>query len=75
MNGTDPLSPAERALIAYLEGLREHPPPAAGQVVDAVMRTARWQVLVRPYLVTGGTLLGAVASGLGMLFGDRTGRP
>jgi Xaa-Pro aminopeptidase len=70
MNGTDPPSPAEQTLLAHLEGLREHPPAATADLVDAVMRTARWQAVVRPYLLTGGALASTVAVGLGMLVGD-----
>jgi hypothetical protein len=58
----DPQSPAEERLLDYLEVLREHPPEPSADIGAAVVRTARWQGAVRPYLGLAGALLGAFAA-------------
>lgn len=67
----DPETPAEQRLLAYLEGLRDHPPQASGDLVAAVVRTARWQAVARPYLSALGTIAGALGAGVSMLMGTR----
>jgi hypothetical protein len=66
-----PETPAEERLLVSLEGLREHPPEPGVELVTAVLRTARWQALVRPYMATAGTLAGAFAAGVQLLAGAK----
>jgi hypothetical protein len=51
-------------LREYLEDLTEDPPTAERTLTLGVMRAARWQYVVRPYLLCFGRLLGAVGAAL-----------
>jgi hypothetical protein len=62
---------AEQRLLAYLDGLRAHPPRPQANLVAAVMRTARWQAPARPYLAAMGSMAGAFGAGMTVLLGDR----
>jgi hypothetical protein len=66
-----PVTPAEERLLVYLQGLREHPPEPGVELVTVVLRTARWQALVRPYMAAAGTLAGAFAAGMQLLAGAK----
>ena len=67
-------TPAERRLLDHLGGLREHPPEADEQLVNAVMRSVRWQGAVRPYLSAAGGLATAFTTGATILMGIRSAR-
>jgi hypothetical protein len=54
-------TPAEQRLLDHLGGLRDHPPEADEQLVNAVMSTVRWQAAVRPYLSAVGVFATAFA--------------
>ena len=62
-------TPAERRLLAHLDGLREHPPVSDERLVAAVIGTARWQAAVRPYMSVAGILATAFATGATVLLG------
>jgi hypothetical protein len=57
---SDAQTPAEERLLAYIETLREEPPESTGRLVAEIVRTARWQSALRPYLQVAGTLAGAL---------------
>ena len=64
------LTPAEEQLVALLELLRAERLDAGENLVDAVMRSARWQVVVRGTLVLIDDLVGSMAGALGLFFAD-----
>jgi hypothetical protein len=74
--GQSPPDPGERRLAAYLEEVRENPPPTDEGLARRVRRSARWQHAIRGPLEVVGHLSGALADGLGTLLGGtrRTGR-
>ena len=64
--GDEELTPAERRVRALLaENLGGGTAPAGGQLVERVVRTARWQRPVRRALVALGHTAGALAAGAG----------
>lgn len=66
--GRDPLSPAEQRLVRLLALLRSdlvEAPPLA----PAVMRVARWQLLVRDLARSLASIAVAVVEGVGLLIG------
>jgi hypothetical protein len=67
-------SPAMLRLEAYLESLREEPPHPDSELVPRIVRRARWQRIVRAPLHAAGSLFGAVADGIGVIFGSGAGR-
>jgi hypothetical protein len=60
----DAATPAEARLVGYLDDLRDDPPSPGAALVPAVLRSARWQGAVRPYVLTVGRLFGAFGAGL-----------
>jgi hypothetical protein len=68
----DDLTAAERRLTQHLELLRDSP-PAAPQLVTAILRGVRWQRAVREPLVLAGAVASAVFDGLALLFGPSAG--
>lgn len=62
--GTDPLSPAEERLLAHVRTLQEQPPEPDDELLDSVLRAARWQLVLRPYLVAMGALASAFGIGV-----------
>jgi hypothetical protein len=67
MNGDpDALTPAEEQLVALLEALRAEGVEPSAAMVDAVMRTAHWQVLVRGTIFLIGDLIGSMAAMLAL---------
>lgn len=52
--GGDAQTPVERRLLLHLGSLRAHPPHAPEYFAGNVVRTARWQAAVRPYLDAAG---------------------
>ena len=80
-NGDQAADPGEGRLVAYLEELREDPPPTDAALTRQVTRRARWQRTLRGPLQLVGHLGGAFLDGIALLFGgsgranrDRTGR-
>jgi hypothetical protein len=67
-------SPAMLRLEAYLESLREEPPHPDSELVPRIVRRARWQRIVRAPLHAAGSLFGAVADGIAVIFGSGAGR-
>jgi hypothetical protein len=70
----DDLSPATLRLEAYLESLRDDPPEPDSHMVPKIVRRARWQRVVRAPLHAAGSLFGAIADGIAVIFGSGTGR-
>jgi hypothetical protein len=66
----DELTAAERRLLEYLEALRSRPPHASVDAVKAVLGTARWQALARPYLLTAGGMGAALATAVEAFLGS-----
>jgi hypothetical protein len=64
----EPLPPAEERLLAHVHALRDHPPKAGDELLESVLRTARWQVVLRPYLAAAGELASAFGSGISASF-------
>jgi hypothetical protein len=64
---------AEQRLLAHLESLREHPPEAGDRLVPGVIRTARWQAAVRPYMSAVGGLVAAFTTGATVFMGIKGG--
>jgi hypothetical protein len=63
MNGDqDALSPAEEQLVALLAALRAEGVEPSAAMVDALMRTAHWQVVVRGTVFLIGDLIGSMAA-------------
>lgn len=66
-------TPAERKLGEHLELLRAEGPEPGATLVRRIMRSARWQRILRPGLKVVGMIAGSVIDGLGALVG-RTGK-
>jgi hypothetical protein len=64
-------TPAERELDAHLETLRSGTPQPSTSLVRRVVRTARWQRVVRAPLRVVAMIAGAVVDGLAGLAGGR----
>ena len=64
-------SPAERRLITHLDNLGTHPPEAPPTLTTRVVRSARWQRAIRPYLGTAGGMIGAAGSAMRILLEPR----
>jgi hypothetical protein len=58
----DGMTPAERELVALLELLRTERLEPGEELATAVIRTVRWQVLVRGTIVLIGDLAGSMAT-------------
>jgi hypothetical protein len=67
----DASSPAERRLDAHLGTLRSGAPEPSTSLVRRVVRTARWQRVVRAPLRVAAMIAGAVIDGLAGLAGAR----
>ncbi len=65
------LTPAERRLAEHLDVLRADPPQPGTALVKRVVRTARWQGLLRAPLRAVGMVAAGIAEGLGALLGVR----
>ena len=64
-------TPAEERLLAHLDDLRRHPPEPVAELASIVVRSARWQMAARPYLVAVGALAMSMAEGAGVAGGRR----
>ena len=71
----EPLSAAEERLLAYLLLLRADAHAAAEPGTQAVMRTVRWQLMIRNVVRAVGELAAALADGVSVLVGQRAVRP
>lgn len=67
--------PAERRLSEHLAVVRANPPEASGNLASRVLRSARWQRLVRAPITLIGTLIGALADAFSAWSGARRERP
>jgi hypothetical protein len=63
------LTPAERRLVGLLALLRIENGEAPG-LTQAVVRRARWQLLVRDLARTAGLIATAIGNGVSLLLGD-----
>lgn len=63
------LSPAERRLQEHLTLLRAEPPRPSAALVPRVIRTARWQRVVRPPARVASIIAMGVVEGVGALLG------
>jgi hypothetical protein len=63
------LSPSERRLLEHLELLRAAPTAAQPELIERVIRRARWQRVIRDPLVLIGTVAAAIGEGLLLLIG------
>jgi hypothetical protein len=69
----DQLTPSEERLLSLLLLFSADRPEADASLTDSVLRTVRWQLLVRGFARTMASLASAVGEGLGILLGIRTG--
>jgi hypothetical protein len=67
--GGAPPDPGEDRLVAYLEELREDPPPTDAKLAHRVGRSARWQGAIRGPLEVVGHLGGALLDGIATILG------
>ena len=65
----DDLTPAERRVREYLQGLRLDGGAVPASLAGSVVRTARWQRAVRTPLHAAGVLAAAVADGVRLVLG------
>ncbi len=65
----DELSPAEQRLSEHLALLRDSPPMPAADMIDRIVRSARWQAAIRDPLVLAGAVAAALGDGIRMLLG------
>jgi hypothetical protein len=70
----DELTPAERRLNEHLDILRQDVPRPAVQIVPRVIRSARWQRVIRRPLVAIGALAASIGTGLRLLIKPPPGR-
>ena len=68
------LTPAERRLAGLLGLVRAQPAPGDPELTRSVMRTVRWQVLVRGALGAIGSVGATVGEGLSLLLRGGAGR-
>jgi hypothetical protein len=68
-SGSDGLSPPEERLLQHLYGLREDAPAPPAPLASVVIRSARWQGAVRPYLQAGGLLIGGMGESVRIMAG------
>jgi hypothetical protein len=69
----DELTPAEERLVALLTLLRAETPRSDRALTHAVIRTARWQLLLRSVFRTVGGFAGVTVDALAAILGMRTG--
>ena len=67
------LTPAEERLLALLTLLRAETPPSDPGLTSAVMRTARWQLVVRGMFRAVGGFATVTADAFAVLLGIRPG--
>lgn len=67
----DAATPAEERLLAHLDDLRRHPPEPVAELAAIVVRSARWQLAARPYLLAVGALAMSAAEGTRVALGAR----
>jgi hypothetical protein len=67
----DGATPAEERLLAYLGDLRRDQPEPVTELASIIVRTARWQLAARPYLLAVGALAMSVADGTRVAAGAR----
>jgi hypothetical protein len=67
----DAATPAEEKLLTHLDDLRRHPPEPVAELASVVVRSARWQLAARPYLLAVGALAMSVAEGTRVATGTR----
>ena len=67
--GPDELTPAEQRVVTLLALLRAEPVPGDGTFVGTVMRTVRWQRVVRELAGAIAGLAAAVADGVALVLG------
>jgi hypothetical protein len=67
----EPLTPGEARVRELLRPLNAAPPQPGTALVVRVVRTARWQRVVRSGLAAAGHVVGALADGLALLIGRR----
>ena len=67
----EPLSAAEERLLAYLLLLRVEAQEAGAPGAQSVMRTVRWQLMIRSVVRAVGDLAAAIADGVTALVGQR----
>jgi hypothetical protein len=58
-------------MVVHLESLRVHPPMPPPTLTARVVRRARWQRAVRPYLATAGGMIGAAGAAMEVLLEPR----
>ncbi len=71
---SDATTPAEARLVEHLAVLREQPPTPAPTLTPTIVRTARWQRVVRVPLRAMGAMTLALVEGLGLVTRRRTER-
>jgi hypothetical protein len=64
-------TPAEERLLTHLDDLRRHPPEPVAELASIVVRSARWQLAARPYLLAVGALAMSMAEGTRVAGGRR----
>jgi hypothetical protein len=67
----DAATPAEERLLIHLDDLRRHPPEPMTELASIIVRSARWQLAARPYLLAVGALAMSVAEGTRVAVGAR----
>jgi hypothetical protein len=67
--GTDRPSAAQERLLQHLHALREDAPEPAARLPAVVMRTARWQVEVRPFAQAAGRLIAGIGDSARVMVG------
>jgi hypothetical protein len=68
-SAAEDLGPAERRLFEHLELLRAAPPAAAPEMIERIIRRARWQRVIRDPLLLIGSVAAAIGDGLLLLVG------
>jgi hypothetical protein len=67
----DAATPAEERLLTHLDDLRRHPPEPVAELASIIVRSARWQLVTRPYLLAVGALAVSVAEAARVGMGRR----
>jgi hypothetical protein len=68
-DGPNGLSMPEERLLQHLYGLREDAPGPPALLAAAVIRSARWQAVVRPYVRAGAMLIGGMGESVRIMAG------